>query len=532
MTISEDQKQLSLLISGTQSEETGILWGTVLHGAMILVFITIFLTGTLKHKIVPEPKAMQIECSTLYTKADSRSFQKQYPSEINAHPEKSPMDSPDERNDPDLVSDILDAHVLKNETGKNTDTDLELAPDINDILFASINQDTIEDLPLSTLLLDKLAAPDDAEDDFDKEHVSTHHYLFNDGARKHTIIPEHNDIDNHPEEAIPHPLETGRERIPGSEETYAAIATILNDLDIEFTQATLYNPERFTILPQWINYRWLTKRILTRLAAGGLSVITPREWSEDNTSFLTLSIKASPVVKVNFQKKTARTRAAIVVDDIGFGGKSTERLLKVPAPLTMAILPFCRGSVAAAAGGMKAGQEVILHMPMEPKKYRKAIRQNIGIFTDQSSAVIVKRLTAALNSLPAGIEGINNHMGSAFTETNDKLIPVMEVLKRRGLYFLDSFTSKSSCAVLAATRIGVKTGMRNFEFIDNASGVKYSQKQFNKLISQSKRYKNLITIMHDRKNSVVALENSIEAIRNAGIELTFASEILEHSIRR
>jgi len=195
--------------------------------------------------------------------------------------------------------------------------------------------------------------------------------------------------------------------------------------------------------------------------------------------------------------------------------------------LSIAILPFLVGSVAAARGGLASDFDVILHMPMEPRGRRTSVRENVAVFSDSDDRTVRKRLNAALDSLPVGLVDINNHMGSLFTERGAKLAVVMDELAKRNLFFVDSVTSAKSVAFDVALRHGLTAGRRNFEFIDNKPDARHAIGQFKQLIATASSKPMLITIMHDRKHSVTALETMLPAIRKAGIELTYAAELLE-----
>ena len=56
----------------------------------------------------------------------------------------------------------------------------------------------------------------------------------------------------------------------------------------------------------------------------------------------------------------------IVMDDLGHSLTRAERVLALPAPVTLALLPFAPATARIAARARETGHEVILHQPMEP----------------------------------------------------------------------------------------------------------------------------------------------------------------------
>jgi polysaccharide deacetylase 2 family uncharacterized protein YibQ len=517
VTSNDDQKQLSLLLSESKIDETGILWETVLHAALVLLFATIFIAGSTKVPIGPGSNPLTVSETSISTVTNDHSsiFDKTI-ADLN-------------QDVPEYHEDFANNHPSQN-TEERKFNQLKLSPNIDDILFSAVNESEQNAPPVSELLFSGTEHPEDAEDDLNDTFDSSN-YLFKE-LREHTTVPEERKLEEHPVATpLPHPVVKSENELY-ADDVIAITATILNNLDLIPSQNELSDPKLPTVLPVWLNLRWFSMKVTYALHEAGSATVIDRYDNDKTSEFLTLSVGSTPPVKLFFKKPKAKAKVAVVVDDIGFGSSSTSDLLTIDAPLTLAVIPFCRGSVAAVTKGLMKAYELILHMPMEPKKFQNAIRKNIGVYTNQSDAQIRMRINAALDSLPAGISGVNNHMGSAFTESSEKLTPVMNILAERGLYFLDSFTSKDSCAVLTARKANIKTGIRNFEFIDNKPGVSYSVSQFNKLINYSSRKKFLITIMHDRQNSITALKKSIKSFRKAGIELTFSSEILEYSCER
>ena len=62
-------------------------------------------------------------------------------------------------------------------------------------------------------------------------------------------------------------------------------------------------------------------------------------------------------------------KIAIIVDDIGYNPLPMEELIKIDAPLTFAILPYCPYSISSAEDLHKAKREILLHLPMKPLSY-------------------------------------------------------------------------------------------------------------------------------------------------------------------
>jgi polysaccharide deacetylase 2 family uncharacterized protein YibQ len=108
-----------------------------------------------------------------------------------------------------------------------------------------------------------------------------------------------------------------------------------------------------------------------------------------------------------------RPMLIIVIDDVGYNTEGLKPFLEIPVPITFAVLPQLEYSKESAELIESAGQEIIMHLPMES---RSGQYPGPGTLTEDMS---VEQLLAELNrnieTVP-GLVGINNHMGSKGTE--------------------------------------------------------------------------------------------------------------------
>jgi polysaccharide deacetylase 2 family uncharacterized protein YibQ len=79
----------------------------------------------------------------------------------------------------------------------------------------------------------------------------------------------------------------------------------------------------------------------------------------------------------------------------------------------------------------------------------------------QSEAPLKKnleRLNRVLGQM-SGYVGVISHMGSLFSKDVEKLRPILEILKSRGLMFIDNGATKKTIAPKLATSVGVPRAM-------------------------------------------------------------------------
>lgn len=196
-------------------------------------------------------------------------------------------------------------------------------------------------------------------------------------------------------------------------------------------------------------------------------------------------------------------RMVIVIDDLGDHPIFAKKLTELPFPVTMAILPNRPRTRYVAALAAKRGFETILHQPMQPISYPRVNPGPGAVFTDMGAARVKRLLTANLAQLPA-VVGINNHMGSAFTASAPGMAAVMQVLRAKGLFFLDSVTSAKSVAPEAARAAGVPL-YRRAVFLDNVRTVRAILGQIRLAERLAKKRGHAIAIGHPYGETLEAL---------------------------
>jgi polysaccharide deacetylase 2 family uncharacterized protein YibQ len=195
-------------------------------------------------------------------------------------------------------------------------------------------------------------------------------------------------------------------------------------------------------------------------------------------------------------------KVAIIIDDMGYDESLGEQLLNFPIELTYSFLPFAPHTKKLERLAHRAGKTVFLHLPLEPKD--SAFNPGPGALYLHDSPVVQKeKLANCLREVPHAI-GINNHMGSSFTEDRSAMTNIIEVMKARSLLFVDSFTTAGSAGLQVARQAAVKS-MRRSVFLDNALNEDKICAQLEQLIILSEKTGKAIGIAHPHKETVNAV---------------------------
>ncbi|QOR66926.1 divergent polysaccharide deacetylase family protein [Cytobacillus suaedae] len=221
---------------------------------------------------------------------------------------------------------------------------------------------------------------------------------------------------------------------------------------------------------------------------------------------------------------------AIVIDDFGNNMKGTEEMLSLPIPLTVAIMPFMPTTERDAKLAHARGHEVIVHLPLEPKRGKKSWLGPGAITTDLSNEEIRKRVEEAIDNVPHAI-GMNHHMGSKATEDERVMRIILEVCSERGLYYLDSKTASKSVIPKIAAELSVPY-LENNMFFDHQYSSQHINKQASILVRKLENRSPLIAIGHvgiTGEKVVGALKANIQAYeKNA--KIVHLSELLPISL--
>ncbi len=221
----------------------------------------------------------------------------------------------------------------------------------------------------------------------------------------------------------------------------------------------------------------------------------------------------------------ARGRAtiAVVIDDLGIDKLRSARAIALRAPLTMAFLPYAPGVAPQAVAARAAGHELIVHVPMEPGDAGADPGPN-ALLTGLKRADLVRRLEAGLAAI-ASYVGISNHMGSRFTHDLGSMAVVMEILRERGLLFLDSRTSAATVGAEAARRFAVPYTERDV-FLDNEDSLVAIRRQLEVVEDIARRQGHAVALGHPRDATLEALAVWLGEVESRGFALVPLSAIV------
>jgi len=234
----------------------------------------------------------------------------------------------------------------------------------------------------------------------------------------------------------------------------------------------------------------------------------------------------NPINVENLINKEIKHKIALILDDAGNSLELAEEVLSLPYPVTLSVIPFTRYDRETSELVRKNNKELFLHLPMEPKSYPETDPGKGAILLNTPESlieIIIKKDVERLGK----IDGVNNHMGSALTESRTKMQQVLKYLKIYTDTFVDSHTSKNTVAYDICKKYLPNCGINNV-FIDNSDDPEYIKNKINKGINLLEKNKNVIMIGHLRPNTVKVLKSYLPELEKRGIKFSTVREVLNN----
>jgi len=221
-------------------------------------------------------------------------------------------------------------------------------------------------------------------------------------------------------------------------------------------------------------------------------------------------------------RDTTLPMVAIIIDDMGYHKEIGNELLALPMNLTFSFLAAAPYTTELEETAFQAGRVVLLHQPMEPKSKEWDPGPGallLGQSEEEQKTLFYKNLQAVPHAV-----GINNHMGSLYTEDRAAMDDLMQLVLAQGIFFIDSFTTAQSQGLTAARAAGVMTARRNI-FLDNVHSQDKVCKQLQKLVKSAEENGWAIGIGHPNEATLAALTNCRNDLLNR-VRLVSAQELL------
>lgn len=224
-------------------------------------------------------------------------------------------------------------------------------------------------------------------------------------------------------------------------------------------------------------------------------------------------------------RPTSGPLIAIVIDDMGVDrGRSRQMWEDVPGPLTLSFMSYADSLDHQTTAAKNKGHELMLHMSMEPSS--KTINAGPNVLLRAMSDEELKSMVVWGLDRFEGYVGVNNHMGSRFTEDAHAMRVMMREVQAHDVFFLDSRTSAKSVGRKVATELGMTFLERNV-FLDNDNDVDTVLRQLEQVERLALKQGHAIAIGHPRDATIEVLKTWIPKAQARGLNIVPITMLLK-----
>ncbi|MCX7845755.1 MAG: divergent polysaccharide deacetylase family protein [Dictyoglomaceae bacterium] len=231
---------------------------------------------------------------------------------------------------------------------------------------------------------------------------------------------------------------------------------------------------------------------------------------------------------IRAKKESRKPLLAIVVDDLTEKNYWSDRLFSLSYTLNLAIIPTSKIKDLLEET-KKKNWYAIMHLPMESINYPRDAKYLVSypILKGMSKNEIEKIIDKSLKYFEDyPVEGINNHMGSKVTSDPETMRNLYEVLKEKGLFFLDSKTSYESVGRKLAKEVKISF-LENDLFLDHENDNEMIRRRFQQSIEIAKRKGKAIVICHIRPKTIEVMEELEKENFFKDVELVKLEDLLQ-----
>ena len=164
----------------------------------------------------------------------------------------------------------------------------------------------------------------------------------------------------------------------------------------------------------------------------------------------------------------------------------------------------------------------MLHLPMEPVEYPEINPGPGTLLAAMSADELLRVLEEDLRAVPH-IRGVNNHMGSRLTARSEQIYQVFSVLKRRGLYFVDSRTTDETICRPSARLFELPFAQRDV-FLDHVHEPAAVRRQIRELVRIARLKGEAVAIAHPHPVTLTVLREELPELRRQ-VEIVPASRL-------
>lgn len=218
-----------------------------------------------------------------------------------------------------------------------------------------------------------------------------------------------------------------------------------------------------------------------------------------------------------------KKKAALVIEDAG-DDENIDPFLELGIPITFGVLPKQQYSKSISGKLLQKGVPFLVDIPMEPTNYPDIDPGKNPLLLKMSSDQIKQNFAANLEGM-AGAIGVTNHMGSSFTENQDKMKLVMKLVGDRKLMYFDSMSTLDSKAGKMAKEMKVPF-IENELHLDLNDDPVFIRAQFDIFLKSASENKESVAVGHmNRRYLLPILKEYIPKFEAEKISFVYLTDL-------
>lgn len=238
-------------------------------------------------------------------------------------------------------------------------------------------------------------------------------------------------------------------------------------------------------------------------------------------------ISSNAYKPVNADSSAKGGKLAIIIDDFGSSRSGVNEMMAINRHLTFAVMPFLEYSQTDAIAAYEKGFEVIVHLPMEPNQGKISWLGPNPILAGMKSEQVKKIVRDAFENVPYAV-GANIHMGSKASSEESTMLAILDVIKEKNVYFVDSRTADHPIGKKLSDERGVLCYDRNV-FLDGQQSKSFVKKRLSEAGDIAVKKGSAVAIGHvgveGGKVTAEAINEMLPEFDQKNIQLVFVSEL-------
>lgn len=227
-----------------------------------------------------------------------------------------------------------------------------------------------------------------------------------------------------------------------------------------------------------------------------------------------------------FPANDPRPRVAIIIADMGMSGVTTGNALqRLPAGVTLGFTAHAERLESWVERAREKGHEVMLTVPMEPADFPRSDPGPNALLTKSTPDRNIDRLEWALGRF-LGYVGVVSPNGGKFTGHADAMRPVLEVVKARGLLYVDPGLMRHPPGLALAGEIGAPRAVAD-RFIDRDLSRGAIDEQLRELETVAKENGAAVGIGLPYPSTIERIEVWARTLNDRGVTLAPVSAVVD-----